>query len=228
MGIPPAESRKQLHALYRECVNCPNNEQNCPGIWRDTAKGVFPDGFYFEAVPVDVLVVGKNTGHPDERELEIFPGLTGDALYKRLREKQTEDFQNGGLGASAQLFSRKLADYLCIILDTEEKDLFSRVAFTNLVKCRTIVESGNDLHEKTMKNCFDKYLRKEVELFQPKVILALGRAPEKYLLRKSWRYLGVPVLYLKHPSRPLSNKEAPATLNALKEEINYFINKAKE
>jgi len=184
----------RLHSLYQECVNCPSSAQDCLGIWRDTAKGVFPDGFYFETVPVDVLVVAKNTGHPDERELKIFPGLTGDALYKRLREKQAEDFQNGGLGASAQLFSRKLPDYLCNILDIQEKDLFSRVAFTNLVKCRTIIESGNDLHEDTTKNCFDKYLRKEVDLLKPKVILALGREPEEFLLRKSWRYLGVPVL----------------------------------
>ncbi len=215
-----------LHALYQECVNCPNTEKECPGIWRDTAKGVFPDGFYFRTIPADILVVGKNTGHPDERELEIFPGLTGDVLYKTLRAKQEADFQNGGLAASAQLFSRKLAEYLSYILDTEEKDLFRRIAFTNLVKCRTIVESGNKLHKDTMNNCFNKYLRKEVSLLRPKVILALGREPEVYLLRKSWRPLGVPVLYLKHTSRPLNKKDKSRVLDNLKEDINFFINKA--
>ncbi len=218
----------QLHALYQECVNCPNTEKECPGIWRDTAKGVFPDGFYFRTIPVDILVVGKNTGHPDERELEIFPGLTGGDLYKTLRAKQEADFQNGGLGASAQLFSRKLAEYLSYILNVEEEDLFTRVAFTNLVKCRTIVESGNKLHKDTMNNCFDKYLRKEVSLLRPKVILALGRDPEDFLLRKPWRPLGVPVLYLKHTSRPLNKRDKSRILDKLKDDINFFINKAKE
>lgn len=218
----------KLHALYYECVNCPNTEKECPGIWRDTAKGVFPDGFYFETIPVDVLVVGKNTGHPDERELEIFPGLTGDALYEALRKKQAEDFQNGGLAASAHMFSRKLSRYLCKILDVENKDLFSRIAFTNLVKCRTSKESGNTLHKKTMEKCFDKYLKKEIDLLKPKVILALGREPEEFLLRRSRRILDLPVLWLKHPAYPLPEKKEPDILRKLKEEINYFINKAQE
>jgi len=217
----------KLHALYQECVNCPNTEKECPGIWRDSAKGIIPDGFYFETVPVDVLVVGKNTGHPDERELKIFPGLTGDTLYKTLRAKQEVDFHNGGLSGSAQLLSRKLTEYLHSILDIEEKDLFTRIAFTNLVKCRTIVESGNKLHKNTMKNCFDKYLKKAVSLLRPKVILALGREAEVFLLRKSWRPLGVPVLYLKHTSRPLNKKDKSGILDELKDDINFFINKAK-
>ncbi len=42
----------------------PNTEKECPGIWRDSVKGIIPDGFYFETAPVDTLVVGKNNGHP--------------------------------------------------------------------------------------------------------------------------------------------------------------------
>lgn len=87
----------ELHALYQECVNCPNTTKECPGTWRDSAKGIIPDGFYFATTPVDVLVVGKNTGHPDQRERELFSGLTGETLYKTLRAKQEADFQNGGL-----------------------------------------------------------------------------------------------------------------------------------
>ena len=40
--------------------------------------------------------------------------------------------------------------------------------------------------------------------------------------------LGVPVLFLKHPSRPLSKKEEPDILGALREEIKYFINRANQ
>ena len=215
----------QLHTLYQACVNCPNTEKECPGIWRDIAKGVVPDGFYCETVPVDVLVVGKNTGHPDDSELKIYPGLTGDALYKRMWEKQAEHFQNGGFAASDDLFSRKPSEYLCEILGVENKDLFSRIAFTNLVKCRTPVESGNTLDNKTVENCFETYLKREVELLKPKAILALGRDAEHFLLRKSWS-IGVPVLFLKHPSRPLKKEEKQKILNGIRDEINYFINRA--
>jgi len=82
----------ELHELYQECVNCPNTEKECPGILRDSAKGIIPDGFYFATIPVDVLVVGKNTGHPDQRERELFAGLTGETLYKTLWAKQEVDF----------------------------------------------------------------------------------------------------------------------------------------
>lgn len=218
----------QLHALYQECVNCPNTEKDCPGIWRDPEKGVIPDGFYFRSIPADILVVGKNTGHPDESEMKAFAGLSGEALYKSLQEKQESDYQSGGLGSSPHLFSRKLAEYLCQILDVTGKDLFTRIAFTNLVKCRTIIESGNKLNAATVSECFYRYLKHEVELIRPKVILALGRDAEEYLLRRSWRYLGVPVLYLKHPSRPLSEKGETATLNKLKEEIKYFTDRGGE
>ncbi len=176
---------KELHALYQECVNCPNTTKECPGIWRDSAKGIIPDGFYFATIPVDVLVVAKNTGHPDQRELDLFAGLTGETLYKTLRAKQEADFQKGGLSGSSQLFSRKLAKYLHHILDVEEKDFFSRIAFTNLVKCRTKKESGVTLYKSTIETCFHKYLVKEVSLLKPKVILALGRDAELFLLRKS-------------------------------------------
>jgi len=220
-------ARQQLHALYQECVNCPNTTKECPGIRRDLSKGFFPDGFHFEAVPIDALVVAKNTGHPQAGESK-FTDCTVDSLYPRLLEVQKDFYQNHKLSEQRDNFSKYMALYLCEILEVPEKDLFTRMAFTNLVKCPTIRESDVTLHADTMKNCFHKYLKNEVALLRPKVILALGRDAEDYLIKRSWRYLGVPVLFLKHTSRPLKKEDKPKELAKIREEINYFINKAKE
>jgi len=213
----------QLHSLYQDCVNCPNTEAVCPGIWRDAAKGIIPDGFYFKTIPVDILVVGKNTGHPNASEKKKYAGLSGEPLYKKLRVTSDEFFQTKKWSKQKDAFSRNLAEYLCHILDVKEEDIFSRIAFTNLVKCRTKDESGK-LHKRTMEKCFQRYLKHEVALLKPKVILALGREAEEFLLRKSWRYLNVPVVYVKHPSYHYKKEEEAAKLNDIKEEINYFLN----
>ena len=222
----------RLHALYQECVNCSNTEEMCLGIRRDIKKGYFPRGFYFEETPVDVLIVAKNPGQPDQDKIDKFGSLSGEKLYKTLRADQEHFFQAKNWGPPDDPFYRNLSKYLSWILGVEVNEIFARASFTNLVKCSSIDNNKDrdmtdDLYEKTMENCFHRYLKHEVAFLAPKVILALGREVEKFLLRKSWRHLGVPVLYLKHPSYPLKRTDEPSTLNGIKEEINYFINKAK-
>ena len=217
----------QLHTLYQSCVNCPNTEKDCPGIWKEPENGVIPDGFYFKTAPIDLLVVGKNTGHPMNNEEKNYAGLTGESLYQKQRSTRDDFFQNEKWSEQKDAFSKNLAEYLTDFLDIEEERIFSRVAITNLVKCITRDERGK-LKKKTMEACFQKYLKHEVTLFRPKVILALGQEAEVFLLRKSWRILGVPIVYIRHPSYYYKRTEKAAELKRIKEEINYFINKAKE
>ena len=50
-----------------------------------------------------------------------------------------------------------------------------------------------------MEQCYQRYLRRELALFMPKVLLALGREAAGFLHAHEWEW-GIPVIYIRHPS----------------------------
>ncbi len=77
----PLPSHHEAQTLYTECMNCANTIAQCPGTWKDILGGIPPRGFFFQEVPVKILVVGKNPGHPLRGETKELVGREGRDLY---------------------------------------------------------------------------------------------------------------------------------------------------
>ena len=71
----------------------------------------------------------------------------------------------------------------------EEKECFHNFYWTHLIKCPgRIRDSGKirevDKHDINIYVCADKFLQKEIAVFQPKLIVALGKYASSWILGK--------------------------------------------
>jgi len=164
-------------------MNCTNTEKECRGIWKDFAKGIPPRGFKYGAVPVKILVVSKNPGHPLKGEPEKYIGKAGLSLYQTFRQHQHDTYYHLEKTKDKSLvFHKNLFRYISFFLNIPNNvdSIYQHAARTNLVKCSTIGERDR-LDKTTMKVCSEKYLLDEIRLLQPKVLLALGGEVATYL-----------------------------------------------
>jgi DNA polymerase len=89
------------------------------------------------------------------------------------------------------------------------------VYICNVVKCRP--PKNRDPRAEEIQACLP-FLRRQIELIDPKVICTLGRVAGRGLLGREfsmsrdrgrwWRYLGIPVMPTFHPAYLLRNEEA--------------------
>ncbi len=94
-----------------------------------------------------------------------------------------------------------------------------KVYITNVIKCRT-PDDRNPHTSETV--CCDAYLQRQIELIQPKIILALGRIAAHHLLlsqeslgalrRQAHSYNGIPLIVSYHPAyllrKPLEKRKS--------------------
>ncbi|MDO9165966.1 MAG: uracil-DNA glycosylase [Rhodoferax sp.] len=146
----------------------------------------------------DWLVVGEPPDEAEERLGAPFADQTGQLLDNMLKAL--------GVSRRGGTTSRANAAYV-----------------TNVVKCRPAVVRNPDAQE--LAAC-ENYLRREVALVQPKVILAMGRFAAQALLQGSlpevasiplgklrgqiYRYHGIPVVVSYHPSYLLRTQQDKA------------------
>jgi len=157
---------------------------------KNTVFGIGPDGG--EAAPaVDWLIVGEAPGENEDLAGEPFVGQAGRLLDNMLLAMR---LQRGNLQAA-------------------RPGVTSKVFITNVLKCRPPANRNPDPAE--VASC-EPYLKRQVELLQPKVILALGKFAAQSLLQDSvpevqkiplgklrgqvHHYLGVPVVVSYHPA----------------------------
>lgn len=121
-----------------------------------------------------------------------------------------------------------------------DKALFSvgitrdRVYVTNIVKCRPRGNRTPDIAEG--KFCADKWLREEIRIVKPKVIVGLGKAALRYFLgreagivrsRGHWlEWEGIPVMPTYHPAYLL--RQYGRDLVQSKWDVYYDLKAAKE
>jgi hypothetical protein len=202
-------------------MNCTNDAQQCPGIWKDIPGGVPPRGFLALTAPVDVLVVGKNPGHPFPNEPAELRGNLGPDLYVTHREMLLRYFAEVLAKKGRSTFHTNLFRYVSYFLDVPVSDIWTRAAFTNLVKCSTVGEQDR-LAAKTMTECYRRYFERELEILQPRVLLALGREVEGYLRSHSGRYRDR-VIYVKHPSYHYRKDVEAQELLAIKRALQQLL-----
>lgn len=141
-----------------------------------------------DTIQADWFIVGEPPDEAEERQGAPFAEQAGQLLDNMLRAVGARRGGAGHNGATAAYVS-------------------------NVVKCRPALVRNPSAQE--MALC-ENYLRREVALVQPKVILALGRFAAQCLLRESvpdvagiplgklrgqiYRYQGVPVVVSYHPA----------------------------
>lgn len=219
-------NKNKLLNFYNECMICQNTKKDCPGILKDIKNGVPPRGFHFENPNVKFLVVGKNPGHPLPKEREVYKGQNGNEMVIRhLNLEKYIDDLNGNerkIMKKSTVFHKNLFSYLSTIfnINNNEKEIYNVVAHTNLVKCSTEKEQGK-LNKKTIDTCFITHFLKELDIFKPKVIIALGREVEKYLKKRE--EIDIPIIYLKHPSYYYRKEIEKKELNKIKNKLNSIV-----
>jgi uracil-DNA glycosylase len=213
----------ELENLYINCMNC---TINCNNIYKNISKGVPPRGFYFKNIPIKILVVGKNPGHPleNENEREIYKNKTGENLYLCLKTFQENLYNNILFNTDkSTTFHKNLFRYISFFLDIPNNinEIYKNVARTNLLKCSTIDEQQTlNKCKDAVDTCYNTYLLNEIEIMQPKILLALGREVYNYLNKKN---LLMPIIYIKHPSYPYKKNEEKEILIKIKNEIRKYI-----
>ena len=151
----------------------------------------------------DWLVVGEPPDEAEERKGAAFAAQAGQLLDNMLK---AVGVSRHAATAGADAASRATAAYV-----------------TNVVKCRPGTVRNPEPQE--LATC-ENYLRREVALVQPKVILAMGRFAAQSVLRDSlpevasiplgkvrgqvYRYHGIPVVVSYHPSYLLRTQQDKA------------------
>jgi DNA polymerase len=107
------------------------------------------------------------------------------------------------VGRAGQLLNKILA-----AIELERKDVY----ITNILKCRP--PNNRDPQESEVREC-ENYLKRQIELIQPRVICALGRIAAQWLLQTSaplgtlrkgeYYYEGIRILATYHPAALLRN-----------------------
>ena len=134
------------------------------------------------------MIVGEAPGEEEDRRGEPFVGRSGQLLDNMLR----------AIGLSRQA--------------GEKPDAAKQVFIANTLKCRP-PGNRNPLPEELVR-C-EGFLIRQIELVQPKIILAMGRFAVQSLLRSTapigqlrgrvHRYQGVPLVVTYHPAYLLRN-----------------------
>jgi uracil-DNA glycosylase len=217
-------TKNQIDSLYISCMNCSNTEKTCKGILKNLSKGIPPRGFLFMSYPVKILIVSKNPGHPLQGEKQKYIGKKGIELYHAYRNHQRDVYYNlNNTKDRSLIFHKNLFNYVSFFLDlpNDIDVIYQHVAHTNLVKCSTKGERDK-LNKNTMEECYNKYFKEELDLLKPKVLLALGREVEKYLIDKMADH-NLPVIYVKHPAYHYRKQDKEKILIEIKKRIGKYI-----
>lgn len=146
------------------------------------------------------MIIGEAPGEQEDRQGEPFVGKSGQLLDNMLRalglSREPGVAQPEGVSAKDPLGS----------------DPARQVFIANTLKCRPPGNRNPDPEELTQ--C-EPYLLRQIELVQPKIILAMGRFAVQSLLRTTepigklrgrvHRFEGVPLIVTYHPAYLLRN-----------------------
>jgi len=217
-------SRQRINNLKNIYINCMNCTKNCNNIYKDILNGIPPRGFYFKIIPIKILIIGKNPGHPLRNQKDVFKDKTGENLYITYRTYLENLYSNILFNTDkSTTFHKNLFRYISFFLDISNNinEIYKYVAHTNLLKCSTRDEQlPLNKCKEAVDTCFNTYLINEIDNMQPKILLALGREVYKYLNKKD---LKIPIIYIKHPSYYYKKNEEKEILLKIKYEIRKYI-----
>lgn len=186
--------------LYREITCCP---LQCDGIVNDRRKGIIPRSFYWRGHPsnVSLLIVSKNPANAPEWERNRYRQTPKDELAEVHLDFAHNVFE--GVESVPSRYHYNLINRVAGVLGvgSSPASVFSHAAMTALAKCQSIGDKTARIPDETLKTCSVRYLYREIELFRPVYILALGKEVHEFLRRPDVQaYHGLQVGKLWHPS----------------------------
>ena len=148
----------ELEELGNKLVKC---NLNCEDTYSDPNKGVIPRGLIYEHRTGNqkVIVVGLNPGKCRKKEQDYY--LDNGISFQSI--------QNHFFGSNLHrrpYFARirNLIDFL---------DFHGDILWTDLAKCQCAGKNGV-LSIQTLRVCIDRFLRREVDLFNADIMFTLG------------------------------------------------------
>ena len=228
----------KIRKFYVGVMNCEYTNDHCPQAWKDISSGLIPRAFTpCKSWQASILVVAKNPGHPLDGESTYYRGKTGEDLLDAKErfdlEKQEWIRTNNDRSLRYHKNLRRYLRYFLSIsprLETykeykrsycaeHDKAIFRHVALTNLFKCSTQDEQEK-IKSESLQTCYDKYLLREIELWHPKVILALGEEVSEFLKKQD---LTVPLVSINHPSYFYRTEEERRILGIVKNRLTKIL-----
>ena len=177
----------QLEAAVAACRAC--------GLCAGRTQTVFGVG----ARSADWMVIGEAPGENEDRQGQPFVGQAGKLLDAMLAAI--------GLSRQAEDAPESVASSAHLAVAEGQKVLKRGVYIANALKCRP--PDNRNPQPDEIAQC-EPYLRRQVALVQPRVILAMGRFAVQSLLQTSepigrlrgrvHHYAGVPVIVTYHPA----------------------------
>ena len=175
----------------------------CRGIVNRPENGIYPRCFYpeihdKESEHFDGVVIGLNPGTASPLEMAFTKYIRereGGVKYSQIKTVSEPTVKNHLYYMRVRAFLRK---YL------NKKDM--NILWTELVKCQSKRDNGNKLPLglSTKKQCFDTFLRREIEIFaenRKPLLIFLGREVLSFVTKYRKRhFLGFKYLSLYHPT----------------------------
>ena len=237
------EKTMKLKHFYSKVMDCSLTPKECLLAVKSKKTGDAPRGFLFkEGIRPDILVVAKNPGTTSSKEKEYYKGKSGQALIKsHLKfnvDRMTGKFQ---IPSKIRKFQPNRRRYLLYILDIhkklmpykefikdrdiykDEEQIAEKCFFTNLFKCST-EDKRITIHNKDFSTCYNEHFKDELEIINPKVIIAAGREVNGFLttLKKQGK-LSIPFVKVKHFSLSYSLVSEKNELKKIKTQVQKLI-----
>lgn len=106
------------------------------------------------------------------------------------------------------------------------KHSLNNIYITNVIKCNIITAKKTQYDkQKSIEHCVNKWLKREIELFLPKIVFCFGRTSEekfKYYSKK-YNWNNIKTLYLYHPSAIYLAQRYHKTKQQMIDENDYKI-----
>lgn len=190
-----------MFKFYSRVTTC---SDRCEGIRNDPENGIIARSFYcpFNPVNVSLFMVSKNPGIGHPKEKEIYAPLSGGQRVLSHEEFIRSRFM-GNNNLITSNYHQNILDWVSIILNVEPNHdaVFEKSAMTAMVKCESLSDKTAAIPSSTISYCSEKYLFTEIELIQPKYLLALGNEAFNFLTRPLAKEIHrLPVGKLYHPS----------------------------
>jgi len=156
----------------------------------------------FDPSDVTLLIVSKNPGIASPESKALFGGLPPKSFLRQHDEFIRARFEGRNDMISSK-FHANIIDWVSVILNVEPTHdaVFKHAAKTALVKCESLDDKQAILLNSTLNECATRWMWREIQIIQPKFLLALGNEVHRFLTKPEiFEQHNLPVGKLQHPS----------------------------